>query len=183
MINQIEYHPYAYSTLTELLSLCAEHQISVQPVSALVPIRFKPDGPATEILTRISEERGRGEGKEDILMIWAKQVSGGTVITSATDSCIYHLVEVALMKYSTSSKVEHMKHSLDLFRVDVPALTDDQVALINAAGAKAPLRQWTAMWPYFVSSHIYRIEWGSLRLDLIRWVVDERRGRERLLRS
>ncbi|KAH9936088.1 Aldo/keto reductase [Fomitopsis serialis] len=111
-VNQILLHPYNYAENKELLQYCAEQGIVVEAYSSLTPITRYPGGPVVKALR--GPARRLGASPVQILLSWVK-AKGAVIVT-------------------TSSTREHMDEYLAVG--DLPDLTDDEIAAIDAAGAK-----------------------------------------------
>ncbi|KAJ7782313.1 NADP-dependent oxidoreductase domain-containing protein [Mycena maculata] len=115
VVNQILLHPYVYARQLPILEYTAKHDIVIEAYSPLRPITKHPGGPLDAPVGEIAE--GLGVSNEQVLLAWAK-AKGAVVVT-------------------TSTKKERLQGYLDAGNL---ALTDDDIAAIDAAGAKgAPL--------------------------------------------
>ncbi|WVQ79459.1 hypothetical protein IAT38_001558 [Cryptococcus sp. DSM 104549] len=133
-VNQIELHPYAIAHyLPTLLPLCAKHSIAITAYGSLKPITSHTGGPVNPVVTRVAAERALGETDGQILLRWAQEVTGGTVVT-------------------TSGKEDRMKEQLAPFlrKSTAPPLTEEQKDAITKAGCEAPWRHWGNGYPYFM---------------------------------
>ncbi|CAD6591843.1 MAG: hypothetical protein TREMPRED_000213, partial [Tremellales sp. Tagirdzhanova-0007] len=81
-INQIEFSPYAShgSRIGETIDICKSLNITVSPFSSLSSLRKEIGGPLDEPVERIAA--ARGATKEQVLLLWASQISGGPVVTA-----------------------------------------------------------------------------------------------------
>lgn len=81
-VLQIELHPHAWPTyLPTLVPLAQQHNIRLQPVSALVPLIYKAGGAVETQVKSVAEERNRKEDPAQILLMWAQQITEGSVVT------------------------------------------------------------------------------------------------------
>ncbi|KAJ7505912.1 Aldo/keto reductase [Mycena galericulata] len=113
--NQILLHPYVYARQLPILEYAAKHKIVIEAYSALIPITSLPGGPVDAPVGKIAERLG--VSNDQVLLAWTK-AKGAVVVT-------------------TSSKKERLQGYLNAGDL---ALTDDDIAAIDAAGAKgAPL--------------------------------------------
>nr|GAT49305.1 aldo-keto reductase [Mycena chlorophos] len=113
-VNQIQFHPYNYAQNKALLEFAAEHGIVVEAYSPLAPITQYPGGPVDAPLKAAAERLGITPTQ--VLFLWAK--AKGVVIVT------------------TSSSKQHMEEYLAVG--DLPPLTHEEVAAIDAAGARGP---------------------------------------------
>ncbi|KAJ7119704.1 NADP-dependent oxidoreductase domain-containing protein [Mycena epipterygia] len=141
--NQILLHPYVYAQQLPILEYAAKHKIVIEAYSPLIPITSLPGGPLDAPVSAIAERFG--VSMDQVLLAWAK--AKGTVVVT------------------TSSKKERLLGYLNAGEL---TLTEDEIASIDAAGAKGPplspgkrfLRQLVGI--AFVSA-IAGAVWGHLR--------------------
>ncbi|KAI0306312.1 Aldo/keto reductase [Multifurca ochricompacta] len=117
-VNQIEFHPYVYNDLLPTLELQKQYGIVTESYGGLSPIfRFK-GGPLDPVLTsianRLSETTGKPFNEAEVLFLWQRE-KGVVIVTTTTK-------ESRLAGY--------------LSILDAPKLTDDEINLIDEAGAK-----------------------------------------------
>ncbi|KAJ7085248.1 Aldo/keto reductase [Mycena belliarum] len=113
--NQILLHPYVYARQLPILEYAAKHKIVIEAYSALIPITSLPGGPVDTPVNAIAERLG--VSGDQVLLAWTK-AKGAVVVT-------------------TSSKKERL---LGYLNAGDLVLTEDDIAAIDAAGAKgAPL--------------------------------------------
>jgi len=113
--NQILLHPYVYARQLPILEYAAKHKIVIEAYSALIPVTSLPGGPVDAPVGEIGKRLG--VSNDQVLLAWTK-AKGAVVVT-------------------TSSKKERLEGYLNAGDL---ALTDDDIAAIDAAGAKgAPL--------------------------------------------
>jgi len=111
--NQILLHPYVYARQLPILEYAAKHKIVIEAYSALIPITSLPGGPVDAPLNAIAERLD--VSADQVLLAWTK-AKGAVVVT-------------------TSSKKERL---LGYLNAGDLALTEDDIAAIDAAGAKGP---------------------------------------------
>ncbi|EED79448.1 predicted protein [Postia placenta Mad-698-R] len=112
--NQIQFHPYNYAVNKDLLAFCQQHGVVVEAYSSLSPITRYPGGPVDRPVNAAAKRLGATPTQ--VILSWVK--AKGVVIVT------------------TSSSREHMQEYLDVG--DLPALTEDEIAAIDAAGARGP---------------------------------------------
>ncbi|KAF7312873.1 Aldo-keto reductase [Mycena kentingensis (nom. inval.)] len=115
--NQILLHPYVYERQKPILEYAAKHGIVIEAYSALIPITSLPGGPVDKPVADIAARLGSGVTADQVLLAWTK-AKGAVVVT-------------------TSSKKERLLGYLAAGDLE---LTDDDIAAIDAAGAKGPSR-------------------------------------------
>ncbi|KAF8194448.1 NADP-dependent oxidoreductase domain-containing protein [Mycena galopus ATCC 62051] len=111
--NQILLHPYVYARQLPILEYAAKHKIVIEAYSALIPITSLPGGPVDEPVGAIADRLS--VSADQVLLAWTK-AKGAVVIT-------------------TSSKKERLLGYLNAGDLE---LTEDDIAAIDAAGAKGP---------------------------------------------
>ncbi|KAJ7149207.1 Aldo/keto reductase [Mycena crocata] len=111
--NQILLHPYVYARQLPILEYAAKHKIVIEAYSALIPITSLPGGPVDAPVSAIAERLG--VSMDQVLLAWTK-AKGAVVVT-------------------TSSKKERL---LGYLNAGDLALTEDDIAAIDEAGAKGP---------------------------------------------
>ncbi|KDQ62685.1 hypothetical protein JAAARDRAFT_171241 [Jaapia argillacea MUCL 33604] len=147
-VNQIRFHPYNYSENKTLLEYSGKHGIITEAYGSLYPITQAPGGPVDKVLAAVGKRIGANPGQ--VIFKWV-QAKGVVIVT-------------------TSSKKERLEEYLAV--ADLPPLTEEEIAAIDAAGAKGPpkpIRRHiaTALWMLLI------MYWfaGSF-LDLSRWMGD-----------
>ncbi|KAF9809625.1 hypothetical protein IEO21_07352 [Rhodonia placenta] len=110
--NQIQFHPYNYAGNKDLLAFCQQHGVVVEAYSSLSPITRYPGGPVDKPVNAAAKRLGATATQ--VILSWVK--AKGVVIVT------------------TSSSREHMREYLDVG--DLPSLTEDEIAAIDAAGAR-----------------------------------------------
>jgi len=113
-VNQISFNPYKLSEQANIVAFCQSHGIAVQGYSPLAPLTRHSGGPVDVPVTAIAERLGATPGQ--VLLKWVHAKGIGIV--------------------TTSSKKERLAEYLDAG--DLPPLTDDEIAAIDAAGKKGP---------------------------------------------
>ncbi|KZV72940.1 Aldo/keto reductase [Peniophora sp. CONT] len=117
-VNQVEFHAHDYEEFKPLLEFQAKHKIVTQSYGGLSPLFRVPNSPVVPVVTDIAAAKSKAIGRTVTnnqvlgLWLWAKGV-------------------VAI---TTSTKPERVSEYLAI--EGVPALTDEEVAAIDAAGAK-----------------------------------------------
>lgn len=86
-VNQIEFHPYSLpSYQAELLPLCEKHGIAISGYASLLPIVRRPGYAVDPVVRDIVDDRKASNERpisvSQVLLSWARQVSGGMVVTS-----------------------------------------------------------------------------------------------------
>jgi len=114
VVNQIMLHPYNHHEMKPILDLCAKHDIVVEAYSSLAPITTYPGGPVDAPIKTAAKRIGATPTQ--VVFLWVK-AKGAVVVT-------------------TTSTKAHMEEYLAV--ADLPALTAEEVAAIDAAGANGP---------------------------------------------
>ncbi|CAK9783444.1 Aldo/keto reductase [Cutaneotrichosporon oleaginosum] len=85
-VNQIEYNPYNFHApnMLRLLALMKEHKIKVQCYGPLNSVHRVPGGPVDSVVDKIARERGSTPAQ--VLLLWAAQYGGGTVVTTSRNT-------------------------------------------------------------------------------------------------
>ncbi|KAJ7256786.1 Aldo/keto reductase [Mycena haematopus] len=113
-VNQINFSPYNYAQHKDLLEYSAKHGIITEAYSSLAPITRFPGGPVDAPVAAAAKRLGITPTQ--VILLWVK--SKGVVIVT------------------TSSSKAHLEEYIAVG--DLPPLTDDEIAAIDAAGAKGP---------------------------------------------
>ncbi|KAF7348286.1 Aldo/keto reductase [Mycena sanguinolenta] len=113
-VNQISLNPYNYAQKKALLEYSAKHGIVTEAYSSLAPITQFPGGPVDVPIAAAAKRLGITPTQ--VIQLWVK--SKGIVIVT------------------TSSSKAHLEEYMAVG--DLPPLTDDEIAAIDAAGAKGP---------------------------------------------
>ncbi|KZT64284.1 Aldo/keto reductase [Daedalea quercina L-15889] len=147
-VNQILLHPYNYADNKELLEYCAEQGIVVEAYSSLTPITRYPGGPVDKALQ--GPAKRLGASPVQIILSWVK--AKGVVIVT------------------TSSTREHMEKYLAVG--DLPDLTDEEIAAIDAAGAVGPpsSRPWSSSDILCVSLLLFQVVCLLILLYNLGWM-------------
>ncbi|KAI9632188.1 NADP-dependent oxidoreductase domain-containing protein [Dioszegia hungarica] len=124
-VNQVEYHPYCYRLprMQSMLALCHSHDIAVQPFTCLAPLTRWPGGPAEVAAREVAEKKGAGVSAAQVLLVWARQMTGGPLLTTCKKEHQY----------------EEIFDSLSL------SLSPAEMELISAAGRSAPQKRRYAL--------------------------------------
>ncbi|KAJ3476647.1 hypothetical protein NLI96_g11019 [Meripilus lineatus] len=135
-VNQILLHPYNYAENKELLEYSAKHGIVIEAYSSLRPITAYPGGPVDKPVSAAAKRLNATPTQ--VLLAWVR--SKGAVIVT------------------TSSRKDHLKEYLDV--ADLPPLTDEEIAAIDAAGAEGipslPFFDWV-VFPKVVASFFFNL--------------------------
>ncbi|KAI0247962.1 NADP-dependent oxidoreductase domain-containing protein [Lactifluus subvellereus] len=128
-VNQLEFHPYVYNELLPTLELQRQYGIVTESYGGLSPIfRFK-GGPLDPVLAsiakRLSDTTGKPFSEAQVLFLWQREKGVVIVTTTAKESRLAEYLET----------------------LDAPRLTDEEIALIDEAGAKEHHRQFTPVYP------------------------------------
>ncbi|KAF8586934.1 Aldo/keto reductase [Ramaria rubella] len=113
-VNQVNFNPYNYNENLPLLEYSAKHGIVTEAYSSLTPITKTPGGPVDKPVEQAAKRLGATPAQ--VILSWVK--SKGVVIVT------------------TSSKKDRLKEYLEV--ADLPPLTAQEIAEIDAAGAKGP---------------------------------------------
>ncbi|KAJ7913492.1 Aldo/keto reductase [Mycena leptocephala] len=113
-VNQISFNPYNYAQSKDLLEYSAKHGIVTEAYSSLAPITRFPGGPVDAPVAAAAKRLGITPTQ--VILLWVK--SKGVVIVT------------------TSSSKAHLEEYMEVG--DLPSLTDEEIAAIDAAGAKGP---------------------------------------------
>lgn len=113
-VNQIRLHPYNHAENAALLEYHAKHGIVTEAYGSLAPITTFPGGPVDAPLQAAADRLGITPTQ--VIFLWVK-AKGAVIVT-------------------TSSSKQHLEEYLAVG--DLPPLTDEEVAAIDAAGAEGP---------------------------------------------
>ncbi|KAK7048634.1 Aldo/keto reductase [Favolaschia claudopus] len=113
-VHQISFNPYNYAQNKALLEYSAKHGIVTEAYSSLAPITKYPGGPVDAPVAAAAKRLGITPTQ--VILLWVKSKGVVIVTTSRTKSRLEEYIEVG----------------------DLPPLTDDEIAAIDAAGAKGP---------------------------------------------
>jgi len=113
-VNQIRLHPYNHAENASLLEYHAKHGIITEAYGSLAPITTYPGGPVDTPLQAAADRLGITPTQ--VVFLWVK-AKGAVIVT-------------------TSSSKQHLKEYLSVG--DLPSLTEEEIAAIDAAGAKGP---------------------------------------------
>jgi len=113
-VNQVEFHPYNYKDQKTLVEYAAQHEIVIEAYGVLSPITQFPGGPVDAPIAAAA--KCRGVTPAQIILAWVR-AKGAVIVT-------------------TSSKKQHLQEYLA--SSDIPPLTEDEIAAIDAAGAGGP---------------------------------------------
>ncbi|KAG6810669.1 hypothetical protein H0H92_010817 [Tricholoma furcatifolium] len=121
-VNQILFHPYNYAENKALLEYSAKHGIVTAAYSSLAPITKYPGGPVDAPVNAAAQRLSITPNQ--VIFLWVK-AKGVVIIT-------------------TSSKKKRLEEYLAVG--DLPSLTEEEIAAIDAAGVKGPpakINRWT----------------------------------------
>jgi len=113
-VNQISFNPYNYAQNKTLLEYSAKHGIVTEAYSSLAPITQFPSGPVDVPVAAAAKRLGITPTQ--VIQLWVKS-KGIIIVTTSTSKA--HLEEYMAVG-------------------DLPPLTEDEIAAIDAAGAKGP---------------------------------------------
>ncbi|KAJ3967316.1 2,5-diketo-D-gluconic acid reductase [Lentinula raphanica] len=113
-VNQIQLHPYNYHEMKPIMDACAKHNIVIEAYSSLAPLTTYPDGPVDEPLNAAAKRIGASPTQ--VIFLWVR-AKGAVIITTSTTRA-------------------HMEEYIAIG--DLPALTEDEIASIDNAGANGP---------------------------------------------
>ncbi|KAF8327168.1 Aldo/keto reductase [Cantharellus anzutake] len=116
-VNQIEFHPYNLAYEAPVVAYAATHNIVIEAYCSLYPITRRPNGPVTKALEGPSERLKATPTQ--VLFQWVK----------AKDAVIV----------TTTSKQERIEEYLAAG--DLPALTQEEIEVIDNAGLSDPSRR------------------------------------------
>jgi len=114
--NQILLHPYVYAGQAPLLAYSAAQGIVSEAYSALIPITRQPGGPVDKPVNQIA--RRLNATADQVLLAWVKAKGAVAVTTSSK--------KIRLEGYLAAADLK---------------LTPEDIAAIDAAGAKGARRQ------------------------------------------
>ncbi|KAF8811551.1 Aldo/keto reductase [Phlegmacium glaucopus] len=132
-VNQIHLHPYSHAAHASLLDYHSKHGIVTEAYGSLASITSFPGGPVDVPVEKAAQRLGISPTQ--VIFLWVK-AKGAVIVT-------------------TSSSKQHLE---EYFATgDLPPLTEEEVAAIDAAGAKGPPGRtiWTAM--YAAANRLFRI--------------------------
>jgi len=113
-VNQIKLHPYNHAAHASLLDYHATHGIVTEAYGSLAPITTFPGGPVDVPVQKAAQRLGITPTQ--VIFLWVK-AKGAVIVT-------------------TSSSKQHLEQYIAAG--DLPPLTEEEVAAIDAAGAKGP---------------------------------------------
>ncbi|KAF7364888.1 Aldo/keto reductase [Mycena venus] len=113
-VNQISFNPYNYAQNKPLLEYSAKHGIVTEAYSSLAPITRFPGGPVDAPVAAAAKRLGITPTQ--VILLWVKSKGVVIVTTSSSKGRLEEYMEVG----------------------DLPSLTDEEIAAIDAAGAKGP---------------------------------------------
>jgi len=116
-VNQIRLHPYIWTFYKDLLEYSAKHNIVIEAYGSLAPITQFPGGVLDPVLDKLAKRIGGTSAQVIFKWVLAK---GAVVVT-------------------TSTRRERLEEYLAT--PSLPDLTPEEVAEIDAAGAKGPPTQ------------------------------------------
>ncbi|KAG6830470.1 hypothetical protein H0H87_008043 [Tephrocybe sp. NHM501043] len=119
--NQIELQPYTYTEYKNVIEYSAKHGIVIGAHSSLSYVSF-PGGPVDAPIQAAAKRHGITTNQ--VIFLWVR-AKGAVIVT-------------------TSSKKERLEEYLAVG--DLPPLTEEEIAAIDAAGAKGAMKP-TAGWP------------------------------------
>ncbi|KAK7028829.1 hypothetical protein VNI00_014842 [Paramarasmius palmivorus] len=119
-VNQIELHPYNFHEQKAVIEYCAKHNIAIEAYSSLIPITRYPGGPVDAPIAAAAKRIGASPTQ--VIFLWA--IAKGAIIVT------------------TSSTKAHLEEYLAT--ADLPSLTEEEIAAIDAAGAKGPPSSYKA---------------------------------------
>ncbi|KAH7925585.1 Aldo/keto reductase [Leucogyrophana mollusca] len=114
VVNQIEFHPYNYEEHKTLLEYCAKHDIVVEAYGSLNSITTHPGGPVDAAVDAAA--RRLNVTPNQILFSWVRRKGAAIVTTSRSKTRLQEYLAVE----------------------DLPPLSDEEIAAIDAAGALGP---------------------------------------------
>lgn len=79
--TKIEYNPYNFHApnMVRLTDLMKKHKIKIQTYGPLNSVHRVTGGPVDAVADKIAKERGSTPAQ--VLLLWAAQYGGGTVVT------------------------------------------------------------------------------------------------------
>jgi diketogulonate reductase-like aldo/keto reductase len=113
-VNQIRLHPYNYVEHAPLLEYHSKHGIITEAYGSLASITIFPGGPVDAAVEKAASRLGITPSQ--VILLWVK-AKGAVIVTASTSK-------------------HHLEQSLSAG--DLPPLTEEEVAAIDAAGAKGP---------------------------------------------
>jgi len=127
-VNQINLHPYNHAKHASLLTYHGTHGIVTEAYGSLAPITAFPGGPVDVPLEKAAKRLGITPTQ--VIFLWVK-AKGAVIVT-------------------TSSSKQHLEQYIA--SGDLPPLTEEEVAAIDAAGAKGPSVTLHSMKEHYVQS-------------------------------
>jgi len=113
-VNQISLHPYNYTENIPRLEYHSKHGIVTEAYGSLASITTLPGGPVDAVVEKAAKRLGITPTQ--VIFLWVK-AKGAVIVT-------------------TSSNKQHVEQYF--CTGDLPPLTEEEVAAIDAAGAKGP---------------------------------------------
>ncbi|CAK5282954.1 unnamed protein product [Mycena citricolor] len=145
-VNQIELHPYTYADYKDTIDWAQEHGIVIEAFSSLSPITKYPGGPVDVPVAAAAARLGITPTQ--VLLSWVR-AKGAVIVT-------------------TTSKKERLREYLAVG--DLPPLSDEDVAAIDAAGAKGPPSSMRLRLKRMSRSRHFRVLVAVLQVALFVWM-------------
>jgi len=127
-VNQINLHPYSYATHASLLDCHAAHGIVTEAYGSLASITTFPGGPVDVPVEKAAQRLGITPSQ--VIFLWVK-AKGAVIVT-------------------TSSSKQHLEQYIAAG--DLPPLTEEEVAAIDAAGAQGPPLTLRSMKEHYIQT-------------------------------
>jgi len=128
-VNQIRLHPYNYAEHASLLEYHAKHGIVTEAYGSLASITTYPGGPVDVPVEKAAKRLGITPTQ--VIFLWV-EAKGAVIVT-------------------TSSSRQHLEQYFATG--DLPPLTEEEVAAIDAAGAKGP----SVALCFTVKGHLFKL--------------------------
>ncbi|EGN98573.1 hypothetical protein SERLA73DRAFT_55949 [Serpula lacrymans var. lacrymans S7.3] len=141
-VNQIEFHPYNYTSHKSLLDFCAQHGIIVEAYSSLTPITKYSGGPVDAPLKAAASRLGITPTQ--VIFLWVR--SKGVVVVT------------------TSRSKDRLQEYLAI--EDLAPLTDEEIAAIDKAGANGPPSFFRRRYKTVLSLAAFLL-WGLVKLSIV----------------
>ena len=126
MLVEVEFHAHDYEEFKPLLEFQAKHNIITESYGGFSPLFRVPNSPVVPVVTEIAAAKSKAVGRtvtnNQVLGLWLR-AKGVVAIT-------------------TSTKPERVSEYIAI--EGVPALTSEEVAAIDAAGAKEHHRHFVS---------------------------------------
>ncbi|KAI0685801.1 NADP-dependent oxidoreductase domain-containing protein [Cytidiella melzeri] len=132
-VNQIYFNPYNYAENKELLAYAAKHGIVIEAYSSLSPITRFPGGPVDEPINAAAKRLGATPTQ--VILAWVRSKGVAIVTTSSSEAHMKEYLHVADLRENLLRLRDPLSLA-DLGTIPLAALTEEEIAAIDEAGAK-----------------------------------------------